>query len=85
MYKMLSKDEVNKLLGINPNHRMLTREEIDSYLVELHLFATEKGISPRDVSEEDIREILNRLNIENVEIVKENHWEKYNDSIRRSK
>lgn len=83
MSKMLSKEEVNKLLGINPNHRMPTREEVDSFLVELHLFATEKGIDPKDVSEEEIKEILSRLNIENVEIVKEDHWEKYNESIRR--
>jgi hypothetical protein len=66
MDKILSKEDVDKLLDIDPNTRLATCTEMDAFLKEYDKISALKG--EKNLTDDEVIEILRKLNLEHIEI-----------------
>ena len=68
MKNQLSRDEINKLLGVDPTERVPTKNEIIQIEAAVEAVANERNILSSEISTKEINEILKRIGIKNVRI-----------------
>jgi|LGOV01.1.fsa_nt_gb hypothetical protein len=66
MSRVLSRKEVDELLGVDPDERMLSQDEMKLFLEEVKKAENESGVSHGELSEEVIKNIIKKLDFENV-------------------
>ena len=68
MKNQLSRDEINKLLGVDPTERVPTKNEIIQIEAAVEAVANERNIPSSEISTKEINEIVKRIGIKNVRI-----------------
>ena len=68
MKNQLSRDEINKLLGVDPTERVPTKNEIIQIEAAVEAVANERNILSSEISTKEINEIVKRIGIKNVRI-----------------
>ncbi|BEP27824.1 hypothetical protein [Helicovermis profundi] len=66
MPKFLSREEIDKILGIDPNERKLSQDEIKLLIEELKKVEKEYGVPHGGLSEEIIKTIMKKMGFEDV-------------------
>ena len=72
MPKFLSRKEIDKILGIDPNERMLSQDEMKLFIEEIKKVEKENGVSHGGLSEEEVKNVMKRLGIEDVKFYDHN-------------
>ncbi|GAU78968.1 hypothetical protein [Fusibacter sp. 3D3] len=68
MNKMLSRNQVDKLLGVDPNERIPTHEEIKLLQKEIEQAEKDLGLEKGGLSDKDFANILKKLGLDEVRI-----------------
>lgn len=68
MGKQLSREEIDKLLGVDPNERVPTRTEIRQIDEAVEAVAKQRNISSTEISTREINEIVKKIGIKNVKV-----------------
>lgn len=68
MKNQLSRDEINKLLGVDPTERVPTKNEIIQIEAAVEAVANERNILSSEISTKEINEIVKNIGIKNVRI-----------------
>ncbi len=68
MKNQLSRDEINKLLGVDPTERVPTKNEIIQIEAAVEAVANERNIPSSEISTKEINEIVKNIGIKNVRI-----------------
>ena len=68
MKKQLSRDEIDKLLGVVPTERVPTKTEIQQIEVAVEAVANERNIPSSEISTNEINEIVKIIGIKNVRV-----------------
>lgn len=68
MSKMLSKEEIDKILGVDQKERVPTNTEIRQIVAAIETVANERNISVDKISNSEINEIVKSIGIKNVKI-----------------
>ena len=63
MKNQLSRDEINKLLGVDPTERVPTKNEIIQIEVAVEAVANERNIPSSEISTKEINEIVKNIGI----------------------
>lgn len=68
MRKQLSRDEIDKILGVDPAERVPTKNEIRQIEAAIETVANERNISSNEISTSEINEIVKKIGIKNVRV-----------------
>lgn len=68
MRKQLSRDEIDKILGVDPTERVPTKNEIRQIESAIETVANERNISSNEISTSEINEIVKKIGIKNVRV-----------------
>ncbi len=68
MGQFLSREEVDKLLGVDSAERVPTRTEINQIIEAVESAARQRNILPAEISVSETNEIAKKIGIKNVKI-----------------
>lgn len=68
MGKQLSREEIDKILGVDPNERVPTGTEIRQIDEAVEAVAKQRNISSKEISTSEINEIVQKIGINNVKV-----------------
>ena len=68
MGQFLSREEVDKLLGVDSTERVPTRSEINQIIEAVEAAARQRNILPAEISVSETNEIAKKIGIKNVKI-----------------
>lgn len=71
MKKILTKEEIDKILKVDPNERIATNEEIERIVNEIKRVETEKGIPHGGLSNDEIDAIMKNLGLGDIKLIRE--------------
>lgn len=71
MKKILTKEEIDKILKVDPNERIATNEEIERIVNEIKKVETEKGIPHGGLSNDEIDAIMKNLGLGDIKLIRE--------------
>ncbi|MBF4693769.1 hypothetical protein [Fusibacter ferrireducens] len=71
MKQFLTREDVDKILGVDPNERIPTPEEMKLIIEEVKKATEEKGRNAEALSKPEMDAILKKLGLENVRIYTE--------------
>lgn len=68
MKKQLSRDEVDRLLGVDPNERVATADEIRRIDEAVERIAKLRNVQSTEITTSEINTIIKELGIKNVKV-----------------
>ncbi len=68
MKNQLSRDEIDKLLGVDPTERVPTKDEIIQIEAAVEAIANERNIPSSEISTTEINEIIKKIGIKNIRV-----------------
>jgi hypothetical protein len=74
--KFLTREEVDKLLGVDPNERVATHDERLRLNAEIERVAKERHVLPEQLTLEEMNQILTNLGMQHVKLYSKEEIEK---------
>lgn len=71
MKQFLTREDVDKILGVDPNERIPTQEEMKLIIEEVKRVTKEKGSDSQTLSKQEMDAVLKKLGLENIRIYTE--------------